>query len=111
MFRKFAKILEAAGASFDNIVETTDYFLTFDDYDKTAQVRPGRRADPRARADRDQGDRGARRAARVEDRRQTTDLSFSSVLCRLSSVVARAWPVLAPTSAARARARARYRLG
>jgi enamine deaminase RidA (YjgF/YER057c/UK114 family) len=39
IFRKFAKILEAAGASFDNVVETTDYFLTFADYDKTAIVR------------------------------------------------------------------------
>jgi aminoacrylate peracid reductase len=39
IFRKFAKILEAAGASFDHIVETTDYFLTFADYDKTAVAR------------------------------------------------------------------------
>src|SRR6516165_12289523 len=39
IFQKFEKILEAAGASFDNIVETTDYFLTFEDYDKTAAVR------------------------------------------------------------------------
>lgn len=39
IFRKFARILAAASASFDNIVETTDYFLTFADYDKTAAVR------------------------------------------------------------------------
>ena len=39
IFRKFAKILAAAGASFDNVVETTDYFLTFADYDKTALAR------------------------------------------------------------------------
>jgi aminoacrylate peracid reductase len=39
IFRIFRGILEAAGASFDNIVETTDYFLTFEDYDKTAEAR------------------------------------------------------------------------
>ena len=39
IFRKFDAILKAAGASFDNIVETTDYFLTLEDYDKTAAVR------------------------------------------------------------------------
>jgi aminoacrylate peracid reductase len=39
IFRKFAKILEAAGASFDNIVETTDYFVTLADYEKTAEAR------------------------------------------------------------------------
>ncbi|MBI3515766.1 MAG: RidA family protein [Proteobacteria bacterium] len=39
IFRKFAAILTAAGASFDHIVETTDYFLTLADYDKTAVVR------------------------------------------------------------------------
>jgi aminoacrylate peracid reductase len=39
IFRKFEAILAAAGASFDNIVETTDYFLTLADYNKTAEVR------------------------------------------------------------------------
>jgi enamine deaminase RidA (YjgF/YER057c/UK114 family) len=39
IFRKFDAILRAAGASFDNIVETTDYFLTLADYNKTAAVR------------------------------------------------------------------------
>ncbi len=39
IYRKMGAILEAAGASFDNVVETTDYFLTLDDYNKTAQVR------------------------------------------------------------------------
>ena len=39
IFAKFARILEAAGASFDNIVETTDYYLTLTDYEKTAEVR------------------------------------------------------------------------
>jgi len=39
IFRKFEAILAAAGATFDNIVETTDYFLTFEDYNKTAEVR------------------------------------------------------------------------
>ena len=39
IFRKFDAILKAAGASFDNIVETTDYYLTLQDYDKTAAVR------------------------------------------------------------------------
>jgi enamine deaminase RidA (YjgF/YER057c/UK114 family) len=39
IFRKFDAILKAAGAGFDNIVETTDYFLTLADYAKTAVVR------------------------------------------------------------------------
>ena len=39
IYRKMGAILEAAGASFDNVVETTDYFLTLDDYNKTAHVR------------------------------------------------------------------------
>src|SRR5262249_61693893 len=39
IFQKFEKILKEAGASFDNIVETTDYFLTFEDYKRTAEVR------------------------------------------------------------------------
>jgi aminoacrylate peracid reductase len=39
IFRKFDALLAAAGAGFDNIVETTDYFLTLEDYNKTAEVR------------------------------------------------------------------------
>jgi len=39
IFEKFARLLQAAGASFDNIVETTEYFLTLDDYKRTADVR------------------------------------------------------------------------
>lgn len=39
IFRKFEKVLAAAGGSFDNIVETTDYFLTLDGYKETADVR------------------------------------------------------------------------
>lgn len=39
IFQQFAKILKAAGGSFDNIVETTEYFLTLEDYKRTAEVR------------------------------------------------------------------------
>ena len=39
IFEKFDRILQAAGATFDNIVETTEYFLTLDDYRRTADVR------------------------------------------------------------------------
>jgi enamine deaminase RidA (YjgF/YER057c/UK114 family) len=39
IFEKFGAILEAAGGSFDNIVETTDYFLTLEGYKETADVR------------------------------------------------------------------------
>ena len=39
IFEKFGRILRAAGASFDNIVETTEYFLTLADYKRTAAVR------------------------------------------------------------------------
>jgi enamine deaminase RidA (YjgF/YER057c/UK114 family) len=39
VFRKFDALLKAAGASFDNIVETTEYFLTLEDYRRTADVR------------------------------------------------------------------------
>jgi enamine deaminase RidA (YjgF/YER057c/UK114 family) len=39
IFRKWALILDAVGASFDNIVETTDYYLTLEGYAKTADVR------------------------------------------------------------------------
>src|SRR5215218_4819240 len=39
IFMKFDKILKAAGGSLLNIVETTDYFLSLDDYNRTAEVR------------------------------------------------------------------------
>jgi aminoacrylate peracid reductase len=39
IFRKWEPILEAAGATFDNIVETTDYYTTLDGYARTADVR------------------------------------------------------------------------
>ena len=39
IFEKFASILESAGASLGNIVETTDYFLLLEDYNKTAALR------------------------------------------------------------------------
>ncbi len=39
IFRKWESILKAAGASFDNIVETTDYYLTLEGYAQTADVR------------------------------------------------------------------------
>ena len=39
IFQKFAAILALAGASFDNIVETTEYFLTLEDYRRTADIR------------------------------------------------------------------------
>jgi enamine deaminase RidA (YjgF/YER057c/UK114 family) len=39
IFRKFATILEIAGGSLANIVETTDYVLSLEDYQRTAEVR------------------------------------------------------------------------
>ena len=39
IYEKMARILEAAGCSLADVVETTDYFLTLTDYDKTAAVR------------------------------------------------------------------------
>jgi enamine deaminase RidA (YjgF/YER057c/UK114 family) len=39
IFRKWAPILHAAGGGFDNIVETTDYYVTLEGYAKTADVR------------------------------------------------------------------------
>jgi len=39
IFEKFGRILRAASASFDHIVETTEYFLTLADYKRTAAVR------------------------------------------------------------------------
>lgn len=39
IFEKFQIILESVGGSLANIVETTEYVLSLDDYKKTAQVR------------------------------------------------------------------------
>ncbi len=39
IFEKFSIILESAGASLANIVETTDYFLSLEEYNKTAALR------------------------------------------------------------------------
>jgi enamine deaminase RidA (YjgF/YER057c/UK114 family) len=39
IFRKFAAVLELAGGNLTNIVETTDYVLSLEDYQKTAEVR------------------------------------------------------------------------
>ena len=39
IFRKFAVVLELAGGNLTNIVETTDYVLSLEDYQKTAEVR------------------------------------------------------------------------
>ena len=39
IFEKMGALLRAAGASFENVVDTTDYFLTMDGYRKTADVR------------------------------------------------------------------------
>jgi enamine deaminase RidA (YjgF/YER057c/UK114 family) len=39
IFRKWEPILRAAGATFDNIVETTDYYVTLEGYARTADVR------------------------------------------------------------------------
>jgi len=39
IFEKFDRLLKQVGASFANIIETTEYFLTLDDYKRTADVR------------------------------------------------------------------------
>jgi enamine deaminase RidA (YjgF/YER057c/UK114 family) len=39
IFEKFALILGSVGGDLSNIVETTDYFLSLDDYRKTAALR------------------------------------------------------------------------
>jgi enamine deaminase RidA (YjgF/YER057c/UK114 family) len=39
IFHKFARILQRVGGSLANIIETTEYVLSLDDYNKTAQVR------------------------------------------------------------------------
>lgn len=39
IFAKFERVLAGLGAGLENIVETTDYVLSLDDYKKTAQLR------------------------------------------------------------------------
>ena len=39
IFRKFEAVLQMAGGSLMNVVETTDYVLSLEDYQKTAEVR------------------------------------------------------------------------
>jgi len=39
IYSKFAIVLQSVGGSLANIVETTDYVLSLDDYQKTAEVR------------------------------------------------------------------------
>ena len=39
IFQKFGKLLEAAGASFEHIVQTTEYVTTTENYARTAAVR------------------------------------------------------------------------
>jgi enamine deaminase RidA (YjgF/YER057c/UK114 family) len=39
IFEKFSLVLQSIGADLGNIVETTDYVLSLDDYKKTAGVR------------------------------------------------------------------------
>ena len=39
IFRKFEAVLASVGGSLANIVETTDYVLSLEDYKKTAQLR------------------------------------------------------------------------
>jgi aminoacrylate peracid reductase len=39
IFEKFSLILHSVGGSLDNIVETTDYVLSLDDYKRTAALR------------------------------------------------------------------------
>lgn len=39
IFAKMARILAAAGAGMEHVVETTDYFISLEDYSRTAEVR------------------------------------------------------------------------
>jgi len=39
IYRKLARILEAAGAGFEHVVQTTEYITTTENYAKTAAVR------------------------------------------------------------------------
>ncbi len=38
-YEKIRVVLEAAGATFDNVIKTTDYVTTFEGYKETAEVR------------------------------------------------------------------------
>ena len=74
IFEKFSIALQSVGADLGNIVETTDYVLSLEDYKKTAGLRRelfkgppwprgnrrrGERTGPRRRTDRNQGYSGA----------------------------------------------------
>lgn len=39
IYEKMSRILEAAGCTLADVVETTDYYLTLEGYDRTAEVR------------------------------------------------------------------------
>ncbi len=39
IYEKLARILESAGGTLADVVETTEYYLTLENYDKTAAVR------------------------------------------------------------------------
>jgi enamine deaminase RidA (YjgF/YER057c/UK114 family) len=39
IFQKFEKLLKAAGAGFEHVVQTTEYITTTENYRKTAEVR------------------------------------------------------------------------
>ena len=39
IYEKMARILDAAGCTFADVVETTEYFLTLENYEKTAAIR------------------------------------------------------------------------
>ena len=39
IYEKMARILESAGGTLADVVETTEYYLTLENYDKTAAVR------------------------------------------------------------------------
>lgn len=39
IFEKFEAVLKSVGGDLSNIVETTDYFLSLDEYNKTADLR------------------------------------------------------------------------
>jgi len=39
IYEKIARVLEAAGCTLADVVETTEYYLTLENYEKTAEVR------------------------------------------------------------------------
>jgi len=39
IYRKFARLLAAAGAGFEHVVQTTEYITTTENYHRTADVR------------------------------------------------------------------------